>query len=172
MNRSKLAFGLALVGTMLLPLQAQSQTSLTPDTWFTFSWDATGTVSTQYTATTTSLLVVDCCIVGDMFEVFSGATSLGQTSSVDPSSGIDTGAVTGDQAWADSRLSKGIFTVGIGDLITIVRTQQAEQFATGDGFVKSVTTVTTPEPGTVALFLVGLLGLAFAGARRERLLQA
>jgi hypothetical protein len=129
-----------------------------------FSWSSLGTVAEQFTATTSTLLVVDCCIVGDMFEVFADGSSIGTTSSVASGDGTDTGAVTGDLAWADSRLSKGMFSVGSGDLIELVRTQQADGYPTGDGFIMSST---VPEPGTIVLLLSGLAGLAFVGVRRK-----
>lgn len=165
----KLLAGMALVGALMLPLQAEAQTSLTPDTWFTFLWDSEGTVSETFTATTTTLLVVDCCIVGDVFEIFADGTSLGQTSAAADDGTSWPSSWTGDQAWAEPTLSKGMFSVGVGQEISIELVQRTSRSSTGGGFIQSVV---TPEPGTVALMLVGLLGLAFVGVRRQELLQS
>lgn len=166
----KFITGVALAGALLLPMQAvQAQTTLTKDTWFRFSWSDLGTISEQFTATTSTLLVVDCCIVGDMFEVFAAGSSVGSTSSVAADDGTSTGASSGDAAWADSRLSKGMFTVSAGDLISIDVIQRTDLSGSGAGFIKSVT---TPEPGTVALLLMGLFGMAFVGVRRQDVFQA
>lgn len=165
----KLIAGVALIGALLMPMQSEAQTSLTPDVWFTFLWSDLGPVGETYLATTSTILVVDCCVVGDMFEIFADGSSLGTTSVVDPDDGTSTGASTADAAWADARLSKGMFTVTPGALISLDVIQRTTSSNSGGGFIKAVT---TPEPGTVALMLAGLLGMAFVGFRRRESLQA
>lgn len=161
MRISRWMMGLALAGMMMVPMKAESQTTLTPDTWFSFSWSGLGAISQQFWATTSTLQVIDCCVVGDMFEVFANAGSVGTTSAVDASSGAYDGSGP-DAAWANGLLSKGTFSVSAGDLISLSTIQLADGHFSGGGYIRSV-----PEPGTVLLFGVGLFGLAFVGKRRE-----
>lgn len=166
MRGSRILATLVLAGTLLVPIRADAQTYLTPDTWFRFSWSDLGTIAEQFTASTSTLRVVDCCIVGDMFEIFAGGSSVGTTSAVAAGDGTSTGAASGDAAWADGRLSMGMFTVSAGDLITIDVVQRTALAGSGAGFIQSASTV--PEPATVLLLMSGLAGIAFVGVRRKK----
>lgn len=169
MRLSRLVTGLALVGMLMLPMQAQSQTTLTPDTWFSFSWSGLGPVSTQFTATTTTLRVTDSYVVGDMFEIFDDGVSLGTTSVVSSAGGTDEPfGFDADGAFASGLYSTGVFTVEAGSLIEISVFQSTDCCTGGSAFVQSVV---TPEPGTVAIFAIGLFGLAFVAMRRQELLK-
>lgn len=170
MRLSRMAAGLALVGTLMVPVQSQAQTSLTPDTWFSFSWSGLGPVAQQFTATTSTLRVTDSYVVGDMFEVFADGISLGTTSAIGSDGGsAEPFGLDADGAYMSGLYSAGMFSVTPGALIEISLYQSTDCCSGGSAFVQSVT---TPEPGTVALMAMGLLGLAFVGFRRREELLA
>ncbi len=168
---TKLVASLGVVALLMAPSNARAQTTLTPNAWFVFGWSSLGTVFNTYALSTVSnmnIRLVDCCIVGDMFELFAGGSSLGQTSTVDPNDGTSTGAVTGDVAWATASLSKGSFFITPGTyLFTIDVIQRAACCPGGDAFIQATST-TIPEPGSVLLLATGLLGLAVVTRRRRK----
>lgn len=169
-SKSKIGAVLALLAALSVPAGATAQTTLAADNWFSFDWSGLGPVSQTFLATTTTLLVVDCCLVGDMFEVFVNGSSIGSTSYADPNSGssVSGGA---EAYWASTLVSKGFFTVGIGDLITLSVTQLATGYTTGEGYIQS-TTRSVPEPGSVLLIASGLLGMAFVRRRNGAIWSA
>lgn len=156
------AVGVALLvgATLMAPLQVQAQTSLTYGSWFSFDWsDGEGPVTEQFLATTGAVAVTDGFVVGDMFAVTADGSFVGTTSSV-AKDGPNTGASDGATAWADSRLSKGVFSVTPGAVIGINVIQIAEGFPSGTGFIRSIVVA---EPGTGVLLVIGLLGLGLMG---------
>lgn len=163
-QRSKVLATLALVAALGVPASVSAQTTLTADTWYQFSWSGLGSISQTFLATTGTLLVVDCCIVGDMFEVFAGGSSVGTTSTVSASSGVQSGAFDGASAWAYSGLSKGMFSVGAGQTISLSTVQLADGYPGGAGYIMSSS---VPEPSAILLVAFGILGLVYTARRRQ-----
>ncbi|MDX5360814.1 MAG: PEP-CTERM sorting domain-containing protein [Alphaproteobacteria bacterium] len=116
--------------------------------------------------------VVDCCIVGDEFDVTfdDGASPFTLSSSaINPADdGVNTGAITMPDALADGRLSSlvGVYlSPGLWD-IDIVLTRVAAGTSFGDGFIQARSAAVS-EPALLALFGLGLLGIGVAAQRRR-----
>ena len=154
---------LALLGALAAPASSQ----MVPGTWYTFSWSGLGTVSSTFVvggAGAMDIQVVDCCLIGDEFEIFAGGSSLGLTSDTDPLlDGVSSGASGGDGSWANPDLSKGQFRATAGDVISIDVVAVTSATSSGGAYIRTV----TPEPGTVILMATGLFGLGVAMRRRE-----
>ena len=159
---------LVVLGVLAAPVDAQ----MVPGTWYTFSWDIAQStkVFPEFLvggASAMDIQVVDCCIIGDRFEVF-GSTSgfLGETSEILTGDG-DPGSYDGDGAWAHPELSKGQYQVMGGETVSMYVTRQAKLddgvWMTGQGYIR----VVTPEPATLLLMATGLLGLGVVMRRRE-----
>jgi hypothetical protein len=89
--------------------------------------------------------LLDCCVVGDRFALYDGATLLGTTSVPGPG------------------LSSGTFYLGGGlHTLSIQVIEFAPGFASGGASISA----SVPEPGTLALLGAGLLGFGFRRFRK------
>ena len=114
--------------------------------------------------------VVDCCVIGDQFQLSWTGSAVGSMSTGPfVGDGLQSGQFSGDNAWADPRLSKGSVLLAPG---TYDFTLEITRFATGStngaGFIDAATSVSAvPEPSTVALVAGGLVALAGVARRRR-----
>lgn len=140
-------------------------------TWVTFNWGAyDSTVNTHFTFTGAATVdLVDCCIIGDRFKLYDNGNLIGMTDAVlGYQNGDQSNCFSGDACWADSRMSAGSFTLGAGSHdLSIVLSQFADGTIRegGAGFIRATST-SVPEPGSLALFGAGLLGLAMLRRRQ------
>ena len=107
------------------------------------------------------LKVVDVGFSGDRFEVFANGVSLGTTSASIDAGNTDQG-LDFDAAFADSRWSQGVFTLGAGSYtITGRAIGFAPDVLAGTGGIQVV-----PEPSTWLLLCAGLATLGLSARRR------
>ena len=114
-----------------------------------------------------TLIVLDLFQHGDRFEAFDFGASLGTTSVV-----VNDGLSTCDNdiacALGDAAYSIGIFNLGPGAHSLTLNIIQNASGTEGGAAVFSVAAAQVPEPGTYALFGLGLAGLAVARRRWAR----
>jgi len=105
--------------------------------------------------------VLDCCTVGDRFEVFDGATSIGISNL-----GTVGGCQTAESCDLLAGAGRGDFGLGAGThsiSMTLFATQQT--FGSGNNFFR-VSENAVPEPGSIVLALGGLGAVALLRRRR------
>ena len=158
-----------LLGTLALGLSAiSSAATLTADTgWTEFNFDGTGSLwsdTFDFTITQASTLTVtDAFQAGDIFEVFSGVTSLGFTSN--PTGSGDQIFDDYDAAAASPVWSTGVWTFLAGSY-TISGLVSESPFGSGGAALRLDTDVSAvPIPAAAFLFAPALLG--FMGLRRK-----
>ena len=168
--------GLLATGTLLLalaaPAPARAQVALPLNAWTQFQWfDGVGPVDDPFAGFFLSLLhpavvqLTDAQATGDAFDLFVDGVLRLSTPAVPAL--LATGAGTGDQAWADPRLSKGSLALGPGTYLLEVHVRQDAGFGFGEGFIRAV----IPEPTTPALLgpaFAALLGVAWRRRRAAR----
>lgn len=156
---------LALAGSAGLA----SATPLTVDGgWQSFSFGLAGPIAIdQFTVdvaagTHVKIRITDGFIIGDEFGYSIDGGAMQFTSDADAFDGTQSGAVDGDSAWADLRLSHAIFNLFEGShTIDLFLTENAFDTTGGGAFIRA----DIPEPGSMALIALGLIGL---GAARRR----
>jgi hypothetical protein len=150
------------------------------DGWHSFSWTGTGgsQVESPFTfssAGAVAVKVTDAYVSGDRFQLFDNGQLIGTTSQIN---GSAPWTDSPDVAFASSMFSNGIFALGAGaHSLTLTDIQSPTGYPGGSAFLRfdavntggngSVASVTTPEPGTLALVGLGLAGLAVRRARRR-----
>lgn len=150
----------------------------TDGTWYTFQFGATGSFGSDATIWSGSSLdpggpapwtfngagefsVVDCCLIGDVFEVFDAGISLGV--SFTPTATVS----TCDDLDPDCILAEGVYSsrtyaLGAGPHSITIRMADSP-YGAGGGFFRAI----APEPTPLALLAAAL---AISAARRNRLL--
>ena len=166
-----------LVALALGPTRLGAQTPLSPGSWEFFEWfmgvgPVEGNGFTIASATDQiRIRVTDLGFTGDAFNIFVNGAAAGTTPSVPP--GINTGALSGDAAWADSRLSSLELLLDPGSyLITVAVRETAPGFTFGEGAIRGDLVpdgppTVIPEPATLLLVLPGLVATALVARRRR-----
>jgi hypothetical protein len=152
------------------------------NTWESFTWDDGGTVPfatapTPWTFTTTQntqLQVTDGYVIGDEFSIAITGTmnEILNTSAINPALDGTSGSGTdGASAWADTDYSRAAINLTPGTYsVTVNIIKNAAGQTSGGAFLQDATV--TPEPGSIALLAMGLLGAAFLMRRRLHSLQS
>ena len=175
MVRSKFLV-LAIFGLMLAGAANAAVIPLVDGTWHTFFWTTVGPIDDNadgYQATvpvgfTGLLRVVDCCLIGDEFQVFQNPGGLAfNTSAFGGVDGAGTTGFDGDSAWLVAELSKGSKIFGDGSWeIDISVSRLALGAPSGAGFIR-LDLLPIPEPATYAFVGAGLLALVGFARRRK-----
>jgi hypothetical protein len=136
------------------------------DGWHINSWSgaAPATLSDRYTLANGGgvyVEVVDCCAVGDTFEVLNNGISLGTTSA--PVAGTS-GGFDGDSSWANDGYSWGVFQLGPGSVLISLGTRQ-DSFGEGDMLIRFVS---TPSKAVTIRTLGSALRLDTQGVTTEK----
>lgn len=152
---------LAVAATLAAAAPLASAALVPIGAWDVFHFGrAPSPINPQYTidvapGTHVKVRIVDCCVIGDEFSYSVDGGALQFTSDADANDGDDSGATTGDAAWADPRLSRALIYLLPGfHTIDLAITENAAGTSSGDAFI----TADVPEPATL-----GMLGLALAG---------
>jgi hypothetical protein len=133
--------------------------------WHTFDFGAVGTSwsPTNYTFSLSGpavLIAVDAYLAGDRFEIFDNGLSLGSTSL--PAGGGGNIGNNFDLALTNPNFSSGQFLLAAGnhDISGTVLV------STGDQGTGALRVDTVPEPSSLLLMALGLVGAGFATRRR------
>lgn len=178
-RRWLLALGLAA------PASALALTLTVDGGWNTFDWtgglggiDSPADGYTVTSATAIEIQVVDCCVIGDRFEIFVNDVSYTLPSTTAPANaGLPSGAFNGPTAWTDTRPSKvsfvlpaGTYDIDISVYALAPNLLQGGSLSSGEGFIQALTSV--PEPGALLLLALGLGGLFWMSTPRRGYVSA
>jgi hypothetical protein len=172
----KLTFTLLFV-VLLMPM-ALSADVLPLGSWQIFQFgEATSQATPSYSLTIAApalLRVVDCCVIGDQFQINIGGLFAFDTSSIVNGDGQASGASDGDESWAHPDLSKGSLLLGPGvyNIDEFVIRNVLGIGGCGDlcgsGFIRAdLVAGEVPEPGTFGLLSLVLGGLGTMLVRRR-----
>ena len=173
-----LVLGSAALLALAGPARLAAQVPLVPGgPWNLFEWvlglgplDPGG--FSLSTAQDVRVRLTDAGFTGDAFDLLvSGPGGPIAASTPSVPGGIDTGALTGDDAWADPRLSKTELLLGPGNwLITVDVREAGSGFQYVDGFIRAdlVRVGVIPEPTSVVLLATGAAGLLGIRLRARR----
>jgi hypothetical protein len=161
------------------PARLAAQQPLAFGDWSLFEWFFTDAVppfpvegdgfTVGSTTNAMRIRVTDLGTTGDAFNIFVNGSPFAQSPAV--TTNIETGAFTGDAAWADPRLSKSEFELPPGQyLITLQVRQTADNPLGGEGYIRADLVApmnVVPEPATVMLMATGLAALGLVARRRR-----
>ena len=116
---------------------------------------------------TASFKVVDCCIKGDVYELFSGSMAGPLLATSTFYAGASMGGKY-DPYWTDASFSKiNYMFSGVGDYTFAISGDGDGGFPAGLGVRLDVMTTAVPEPGTWALMALGFGALGMVARRRK-----
>jgi hypothetical protein len=169
-----LVLGSALLLALASPGRLAAQVPLVPGgAWELFEWflgvgPVEGDGFSLNVAQDVRVRVTDAGFSGDAFQIFVNGSPFTVTPPVVP--GINTGALTGAAAWAESALSKTEFVLGPGSYLIELAVSQDAGFGFGEGFIRAdlVQVGVIPEPTSVVLLASGVVGIAGLRLRARR----
>ena len=178
--QSAARIALTVVALAIVPMQSASAGPILPDgTWVGFCFQNLGpatsgcqnagaqTSGNVFTFTLAGLMqfqITDAFQQGDMFAVYDFGVLLFTTSAV-PNTGTDFGVTDPNLAYADANYSHGAAMLGAGNHEIEVFNVQGCCQGGGGAYLRLAT---VPEPGTLALIAMALIGLASTRRRKLR----